>query len=376
MFTGIFGEQLNAFGLDIGYNSVKVIQLKKSGRTFAIKSINLLSIPNNSLTKDGIKESEKISQAIKEAISDSKPQPISARQVITSLPESLIFTKIITSPLIKDSEIADTVRLQISELFPIPIEDLYYDWQVISKNNPLKSAINTKETDKAKKEEHSKENPSESELEILIIGTPKKIVDDINLILQNAGLELVILETKSIASARAILPSDNKKVLVLIDIGAETSNISIFENGVVRFTGTVSCGGNAVTRTLAGISTIPEDTKERQKILDEIDANLSVDRDQKKEDITKTLRPVIDGINQAIKYFQTRVETEDKINRILITGGGANLPYITEILEAHTGYHTGIANPFTNVKQPKDHSLSSFCTYTSALGCALRNFSE
>lgn len=388
MFSHLFSNPNSTLGLDIGYDSLKVVQLKKTASGLNIKGFGSVPIAYNSFSKDGIKDPDKVKEAIYQALEDAEPDRINSKYVITSLQESIVFTKILSLPYVDLNSLENSIKFEIAEIFPMKIDELYYDWQIID-NSESKLTQDTKITSYTDKTDTNEIDPKvksntdkvgsekpENNCEILVAAAPKKIIDEYQSFLQSCGLEIAAMETKSISSARAVLDPLEKKGILLVDIGAETANISIFDKGIMRFTGTVNSGGNTTTRALSGLVELPNNIDEKRKLVAKLDASLVENFSEKREIITKSLIPIIEEINQAIKYYQNRVDALDKINRIIITGGGANIPHIAEILEEHTAHHTGIANPFTNIKQPKDQSLSSFCSYTTAIGCALRSFME
>ncbi|MDO8513720.1 MAG: pilus assembly protein PilM [bacterium] len=395
MFSNLFNNPALTFGLDIGYDSLKVVQLKKTAGGICLKGFNSIPLPFNSFTKDGITNPEQITRALKQAMDEAEPQSIKSKYAITSLQESIVFSKIVNFPKVKQSDLENSIRYEIGEIFPVPVEELYYDWQLINEHaqGNMKAPDITKQPDVEKQEEKEKDKKSENnkdqkepnptneeemepQLEILVAGTPKNIVDQYQKILNECGITISALETKSISSARATLDPFEKKGILIVDIGAESTNLSIFDEGIIRFTGTVKCGGNVTTRALSGLATLPEDSKEKHTLIQNIDTNLNNEFAKKKDLIIKSLLPITQEINQAIKFYQNRVGKVDKLNRITITGGGANIPHIADIIEEHTGFTCGIANPFTNIKQPKDQSLTAFSPYTVAIGCALRSFME
>lgn len=383
MVSDLFDDPKTTFGIDIGYDSLKVIQLQKSGHSFNIKSINSVPLPTGLVNKQGINDIEKVSAVLRQALNEAEPNRVSGHFVITSLPESQVFSKIITLPKLKLSDMEKSIQFEAAELFPIPPEELYLDWQILYEKKTDNLSENPTEETEKNEQSLLKPTPAATQInapgtlvEILLVAAPKKIVESYQEVTNNTGLELAILETKSISSARAILEPNSKDCLVLVDIGAEKTSISIIDEGVLRFTGTASCGGNNANQSLTAKEKLPENNDDKKKILREIDKNIHINPEEKKALITKSILPIIEEINQSIRYYHNRIESETKISKILLTGGGSNLPYINEILETNTGYHTGIANPFINITQPKDQSYSSFCAYTAALGCALRPFME
>lgn len=67
-----------------------------------------------------------------------------------------------------------------------------------------------------------------------------------------AGLNVAEICLEPIASSEAVLSADEKEMgVVLVDIGGGTSDIAIFREGSVAFTGVLAIGGNHITNDIA-----------------------------------------------------------------------------------------------------------------------------
>ncbi|MCX6807084.1 MAG: pilus assembly protein PilM, partial [Candidatus Berkelbacteria bacterium] len=95
IFGKITGLDRDIFGLDVGHESIKVVQLKKAGSLFRLKSYGDSPCPKEPFSKDSIKDKKELSIAIKKAVTDHR---ISAKQLVSALPESYVFSKIIQMP--------------------------------------------------------------------------------------------------------------------------------------------------------------------------------------------------------------------------------------------------------------------------------------
>ncbi len=381
LFEGLFVSRKPTFALDIGFNTLKVVEIKKRGNRYRLRGLNTVEVPPGCVTKDGLREPEKIVQALQKALVEAKPRHIDAKCVITALPESLVFTKILTLPRIKEADLAKTIPFEAAEIFPVPVNDLYLDWQILSQGTAQVSNVKNQEKIVQTQKTDSKTAPQQSQpvsgtlgtIDVLIIGAPKKIVDSFHVALAKFGFELLILETKPIAMARALVSPRETSGILLLDIGAESSSMTIVDGGILRFTGTVAAGGNALIRALSeGCKTNEVDTLQRLQT-----GQLGVDETQIKQYIAPAVSPIIDEIDHAIRFYHNRIQAEGRINFIRIAGGGANIPGIAANIQEKTGRHAEIANPLLNISNPPSQITPQFTlSYAAAIGCALRNYME
>jgi type IV pilus assembly protein PilM len=350
---GFFSKQEVTFGLDIGFDKLKVIQLKKHGNKILIKGMNTLPIPPASVGKNSITNPETISETLKKAIKEAQPKAIDAKSIISALPESTVYTKIISLPKMNLEELIKAVPYEASELFPVPIEELYLDWTILDSPLPVKN--------------------EKKDCDILVIAAPKKLVESYKSTIEINGFKLNALETKAISSARALLLPNEKKGILILDMGAEATGILIADQGRLHFTGTVAKGGNSITQAICenyGVST-------EEAELMKIDQKLSYDNDSDKQLLIKALSPIIEEISRAIRFYHNRIHAEGSISLIRITGGGSNLKLINKILSEQTGYTVETGNPLINLNEDiKKYPLDKVAPYSTAIGCALRNFTE
>ena len=222
------------------------------------------------------------------------------------MPESLVFTKSVDVPSLKQEEINKNIPYQASEFFPIPPNEMYMDWQIVG------------------------QLPGKNLVDVLVVAAPKKIVDSFAKTIRLAGLELSSLETKPLSVTRAlILPNDPGPYLIL-DIGAKTSSLVCYDQGTVKLTSTVSCGG---------------------------------------DDLVKDFQPNLDNLASEIihlvKYYQNRIGQATIFKKTILAGGGANTPNILQSLEQSTKIKTEITWPTIKTKayNPK---------FASAVGLAMK----
>lgn len=289
MFEGILGIKKPIFGLDIGYKSIKLVQIKGTGKNARLWGAIETPIPEGVLSKEGVREKDKLISAIQQSMGAAKPHPISARIVSSALPESLVFTKSIDLPKMSQKEINKNVPYQATEFFPIPPSETYMDWQVVGERD--------------------------NRIEILVVAAPKKVVADISEVITNAGLELMGLETKPIAVARALISPQDDETYLILDIGAKTSGMTCYDQRTIRLTSTTAIGS-----------------------------------DNLMSDFGSSVKVLASEVIHSIKYYQNRIGQTQMFRKIILAGGGANVEKITEVLESLTKIRTEIGQPQIPIK--------------------------
>lgn len=306
MFETVLGIKKATFGLDIGLKTLKIVQVKGSGPNAYLVGAVEIEVPERSITKDGVKDKEKIAEIIKTSILGAKPEKITAKIVASALPESLVFTKSLDLPKMTDAELKKNIPFQATEFFPIPPEETYMDWQVVG-------------------------NMPDGTMEVLVVAAPKVLVDSLMATINLAGFEPMGLETKPIAVTRALVSAKEKGPILLIDIGAQSSSMICYDQGTIKLTSTLTLGGDKIA-----------------------------------ENVEDGVKIIANEASHLIKYYQNRLSQTQLFRKILLSGGGANISQIPELMEKITKIKTEIGQPLIKVNNydPK---------FATAIGLALKD---
>lgn len=296
MYESVLGFKKATVGLDIGYKTLKVMQLRGEGSGATLLGVAEIEIPPKTLAKDGVKEKQKVAQSILEAMRNAKPHPITAKIVSSALPESLVFTKSVDLPSMNIAEINKNIPYQAGEFFPIPPNETYMDWQVVG------SLPGTNTTD------------------VLVVAAPKIVIDSFAEVMKLAGLELSSLETKPVADIRALIAPKDPGPYLILDIGAKTSSLSCYDQATIKLTSTISTGG-----------------------------------DDLKLELQPNIKAIATEINHLIKYYQNRIGQATIFHKVILAGGGANIKEVPGALEEITKIKTEMTWPLikTKVYDPK-----------------------
>ncbi len=338
-----------AFGLDISDSSLKVIQLKKSRRSFAIASFGEIRLKPGIIEQGEIKNEKALSENIRKAVREAYGERIHTKRVVISLPEEKAFLQVIQLPLMKEEEVGKAVYFEAENYIPLPIEKVYLDSQIVSCDTKV------------------------NKLNVLIAAMPKTVIDLYVSVLRGAALEPAVLEIESMAISRALVKDNTDcQVMVLVDLGENRTSFSIFFDQSLKFTTTSQISAKNFSEIIAQGLKISFKEAEVLKIKYGINSSASGKKN------TEALKPILIELSDlSEKYINyCLAQYSQKVVKVLLCGGGANLKGLADFLNKRLKTPVELGNPWLNITadQSKRAGLLSreeSLRYTTALGLAL-----
>ncbi|MBI9041620.1 cell division protein FtsA [Lutibacter sp.] len=213
--------------------------------------------------------------------------------------------------------------------------------------------------------------------------------------IKSAGLNLAGITLEPLASAEAVLSNEEKEAgVALIDIGGGTTDLAIFKNGIIRHTAVIPFGGNVITEDIKEGCSIIEKQAELLKTKfgsawpgenkeNEIVSIPGLRGRDPKEITLKNLSKIIHArvveiIEQVFLEIKNYGHEEPKkklIAGIVLTGGGAQLKHLKQLVEYITGMDTRIGYPNENLAGDTDESFSS-PQYATAVGLLMNGLKK
>ena len=339
------------FGLDISDGSIEVIQLGKTvlGKP-RVESYGRLTTTGE-LSKNGvIKKPDELGAAIRQVLSEAKPKRITTPFCVVSLPESQVFTAVFKLPAgLRRDEVKNTLPYKAEEIIPFKAAEIYFDFMTLSVQG--------------------------STQEVFYVAVPTKIVDSYVQLLASVGLHPLALDLESVSLARSIvMQRDAKDATLLMDIGARTTNLNIFDRNGIRQGRTIQIAGNRFTKNIAAaLSLTPKAAAELKK---------QVGFDPKKEQgkvllaLQKDFSKIIAETKQFIEYYQT--ENQRAVGRIILAGGSSLLPKVDQYIADNLGVETVLGDPLQKISDPQKLLKASgrVPLYANVVGLALRGLAR
>ncbi|MDD2758435.1 MAG: type IV pilus assembly protein PilM [Patescibacteria group bacterium] len=355
---GLFSpKQKSYLGIDLGAGGVKVVELRQEkgrpvlftyGLTSSAQDVHKLLAEKRLAVEDiKIEQNQNIrsekTQAPTIAVNDERidryAEVIKAvcheaktvsKIATVSLPVSAVFHSIVTMPKVDQKEFMGILKAEVKKLLPYPIEDMVLDHQVLENFS----------TEKNKK--------------ILVSAVPKSIVDFYARVFQRAGLSLESLEPESASLSRSLIGRDTA-VTMLIDMGAERTNLFIIDQSVPITHHTIESGGNKINKILQNALGVTDEALASQMKHDLYKHSLGGKNGElDKAKFVSLLNPVIDPIIKQIDYsfnlyFSQSGNESKRPEKIVLTGGSAMMPYLAEHLAETFKIKCYLGDPWARV---------------------------
>lgn len=215
---------------------------------------------------------------------------------------------------------------------------------------------------------------------------------NINKCIAKGGLEVSEIILEPLASAEAVLSLEEKEAgVVLVDIGGGTTDIAIFQDGIIRHTGVIPFGGNVITEDIKEGCTIIKNQAELLKVKfgsalasesqeNEIVCIPGLRGREPKEISIKNLAHIIQARMEEIiehVYYEIKNSGYEKklIGGIVVTGGGSQMKHLTQLFEYTTGMDTRIGYPTEHVAKGTAEDVTS-PMYATGVGLVIKGFQQ
>ena len=314
-------------GLDIGSHSIKLIGLKMTSKGPFLTRVGMKEIPPGTDKEDV----DKLSQILKALLEEVG---LKTKKVNLTVSGSGVQIKRISVPSLPKAELKEAVRWEIKDHLPFPVETAQIDFHILN--------------------EYVEDNVKK--LDLITVACPKHLIDRTLSIAEGAGLQPTHLDATPFALWNTLLAWDQLKkeeTVALIDLGAEKTGICLFKNGVLQFSREVTPAGADITKAMVeGIGSAGEPgrlyeqaenikreigipSESYQEVLRQAQDALQQTKDTTFSKISFLVRPVLERlaaeIGRSLDYYRSQFN-EERIDRVLLTGGGANLKNIVSYL--------------------------------------------
>jgi type IV pilus assembly protein PilM len=343
-------------GIDISSSSVKLVELSrgKSGG-LVLERCAIEPLERGWVTDGNIEKFDEVADAIRRVVKKSGTR---TKNVALALPPSAVITKKIVLPSgMTEQELEVQVESEANQYIPFSLDEVSLDFYVMG---PSKS--------------------SPGDVDVLIAASRKEKVQDREGLAQAAGLKAVVMDVESYASRLAAerliaaLPNKGADALVaLFEVGALTTSMQVMCNDEVLYERDQAFGGAQLTQLIVrqyGFSSEEAESKKRSGDLPE-DYQTSV--------LTPFVESTAQEIARALQFFFTSTP-HNRIDHIMLAGGSAPLPGLTEAVTRQTGFACSTVNPFDGMEIGGNVRLKKMTreapSYLTSCGLAMRRFMQ
>ncbi|HSX02041.1 MAG TPA: type IV pilus assembly protein PilM [Candidatus Saccharimonadia bacterium] len=339
----IYKEQ-PLFGFDLGTRTAKMIQLKPVGKSMRVMGYGYANFPADAIVEGIIVDPQEIAKALKPVLAKLPYGKITATRVATSLPVAKIFTRVLQLPPMGPTDLDAAVRLEAEQYVPVPLPDLYIDYEVIEAGTELQ--------------------------QVLMVAAPRAIVDSYIKLFDLMELEVGVIESSLSAVTRALVAaSPLGKVTLVADIGSGSIDLAVYDQ-VLRLTDSIAMGGDTLTQKL--VQDLGITLEQANEIKYKFGIGPSGLQPKIMAALGDPLKKMCDEMRRVMKYYQDRGEHKRKIEAIVVGGGSASMPGFLEYMAAEISIPVIVADPWAGLDVSHVDQVSKFDApmYTTAIGLA------
>ena len=236
----------STLGIDIGSSLIKVVEAKPGKDGIQITALGVAPTPPGTLENDTIIDPQRLGQAIRELLKDSK---VTTNKSVSSVSgQSSVIVRIIELPKMTREELDKTMQWEVERHVPFSANEVVMDFQQIERPVPITTDEN---------------------MEVLLAVAQQDVISNHVQTLFAAGLDPVAIEVEPVAICRSLLDTAHagkNDSVVILNIGATGTEIGIYQHGLLAFPRTIPLAGDAISRAISDTLNISIEEAERIKI--------------------------------------------------------------------------------------------------------------
>lgn len=334
-------------GIDFGTHSVKAVELAKiSSNNPVLVNLGSQLTPKGVINSEDTGDQKKLAEVLKKLYSSSG---IKNKKVVMALPEFSVFTRFLEFPGVKEEELRDAVYFEAKQYIPMPLNEVQLSYVPIGFNTERNAP------------------------RVLVVAAPRKVIDIYINVAMKAGLEVIAMETESVAMGRAMYKAYGKKNIVMLDFGANSTDMSILSEGYMVFSQSIAIGSDSLTQAIINKFNFQYQRAEEFK------RNYGVTKGVLEDKIYEVLSPILESImvevRRGVEFYKNKTLSVSPSD-YLLSGDGALLPGLAEYVSKSLGVKSEVANPWKNIAVEdkfRDIIAKSGPSYSVAIGLALKD---
>lgn len=316
----LFGKKQSLVGLDIGSHTIKAVELESQPN----KSWRLTRWGISAPLAEAIVDGEIMDrQLVTDAISNLfESRGIKSRNVVAAVSGRAVIVKKITMNRLSAADAQQAVYWEAEQHVPYDINDVSLDFEIVGPvpNDP-------------------------KQMQVLLVAAKKDMVISFGDLIREAGLTPAVVDVDSFAAQNALEANYDfapEEVVAILNIGGEMTNINIIQAGVPYFTKDLQVGGTTFV-----------EAAQRKFNLSQAEAAAAVRGESGSSlELAPVIEQACEGLATALERAQAFLRTSGEagaISRIMLCGGSALTPGVSEFMQRRFGVTTEIANPLTRV---------------------------
>jgi type IV pilus assembly protein PilM len=316
---GLFGRNATTVGLDIGSGLIKLVAISHASGGPVLTKVAFTSVVNDAIVEGEVMDPGIVADSIKGLMASAG---IKAKRVVMAVGGRDVIIKKIAMDRMKETEAREVIRWEAEQHVPFDMDNVELDFQIL---DPEAEGL---------------------QMTVLLVAAKRELVEHKLALLSEIGLSASVVDVDAFALHNAFevnYPEAMRGVVGLINIGHETTNINILDDGVPVLTRDIPIGTRRFKEDLQ---------RERGLSAESAEAVL------RGTDTNEALEPLLEsrgeelavGIERAAAFLQSASRSAAGISRVFTTGGGARIPGLNKLLSDRLRIPVQLANPIEKLQ--------------------------
>ena len=332
-------------GVDIDRGSIKAVQLQSTGAGYVLQHVGYHRLPPGVIVEGEVADQDLLAAEIRE-FWDS--HSFKGKSITFGVSNQKVVVRLLDFPHMRPEDLQGAISFEAQDHIPMPLDEAVLDYVVLG--------------------------PREERADldrVLVVAAQREMIARYTTAVRAGGLKPEGVDVKALSLTRSTLPDPffgEDGAVLLLDVGAEISNLVVADRGNPVLTRFVPVGLGDFVAAVAELADLPEDVAERQALdprvnlgdghveeepreeeaeaeeeqeTEEFDPALAYDVRRGLEGAAQTLA---DEVQRSIEHHRSQEAARD-VSRVLISGEAALIPGIDVYLGDLLGVPTGRGKP-------------------------------
>ena len=348
--------------IEVGYSVTSVCEMDYKAK--APKVYSSFTVP----TLQGVFNSDDVIEADSHYLEGlrgaMREHNVKAKQIVFSIASNKIATREVVIPFVKQNRIGDMVRANASDYFPLDLSQYTLAYSI---------------------QEVMGEKGSQ-QYKLLVIAVPKAILDGYYSLAESLKMTVAAFDYVGNSLFQVVKKECEEGIHLIAKIDSQSTLVVVMNDQKIVLTRNVPRGVEEALQAVMS-SKVWGDVRNTRQAMDVVANNACIDLDMMaeseeeteasaspekiaKSNVTDALAPMIGGIARVVDYYTSR-NSDAQIDRVLITGIGANFLGMEELLHREISYPVETIKKVQGLNLEKYFKGGLFGGYLSCIGAAM-----
>ncbi|PLX74875.1 MAG: pilus assembly protein PilM [Desulfuromonas sp.] len=316
------GKKKDIIGIDIGASSVKLVQLRESKGVYHLSSLGIAPLPSEAIVDGAVMDSSSVVEVVDNLVQSLK---LKTKNIATSISGHSVIIRKIQMSIMTEEEMEASIQWEAEQYIPFEISEVNIDFQILGPdpNDP-------------------------SQMNVILVAAKKDFVNDYVAVFSECGLTSSVMDIDCFAMENAFEANydiGEGEIVALVNMGASAMNVNVLKDGVSVFTRDITVGGSMFNEELQKRLGISDEDAETMKLGGNVDG---VDKSSFDEILSDATENLLQEVQRSLDFFSATA-SDEKIEKVYITGGVSRFPKIKDLLGQRLDLPVDLLDPFNQI---------------------------